>query len=145
VDESQFQSVADELAITKLLARIAQLADGGELTEYARCFADDAQWALPAGSGMDLPGQARVGVDDIVHGARERRDAGIQGPGTHTRHVVSTIAVDVSGDRATGRSYWRFYGETDQSPRLLTMGQYDDEFVRTPEGWRLWRRAISRG
>jgi 3-phenylpropionate/cinnamic acid dioxygenase small subunit len=145
VDDAQIQQVADELAVQKLIARIAQLADVGELAEYQQCFAPDAEWVLPPGSGVDLAAQVRSGVEDIVSGAQERRDAGIQGPGTHTRHVVSTVAIDVTGDRATGRAYWRYYSETDTVPRLLTLGQYDDEFVRTGSGWRLRRRTITRG
>lgn len=145
MDDRQLQQTLDEHAIAKLVARIAQLADVGELTEYARCFAEDAEWVLPAGSGVDLSAQTRSGVADIIAGAQERRDTGIQGPGTHTRHVVSTVVVDVAGDCATGRAYWRYYGQTDQTPQLLTMGQYDDEFVRTPDGWRLRRRTITRG
>jgi 3-phenylpropionate/cinnamic acid dioxygenase small subunit len=139
------QRVADEVAIGKLVARIAHLADVGELSEYACCFAEDAQWVLPGGSGVDLSAQTRSGIEDIVRGAQERRDAGIQGPRTHTRHVVSTTAADVDGDRATGRTYWRYYGRTDETPQLLTMGQYDDEFVRTSGGWVLRRRSIIRG
>jgi 3-phenylpropionate/cinnamic acid dioxygenase small subunit len=145
MDDPQLQRMVDEHAIVKLVARMAHLADIGDLGDYARCFADDAEWVLPAGSGVELTAQTRSGVDDIVAGARERRDAGIQGPGTHTRHVVSTVAVDVIGDRGIGRAYWRYYGETNETPRLLTMGQYDDEFVRTEDGWRLRRRTISRG
>jgi 3-phenylpropionate/cinnamic acid dioxygenase small subunit len=145
VDDPQLQRTVDEHAITKLVARIAQLADIGDLGEYAQCFADDAEWVLPAGSGVGLDAQLRSGLDDIIAGAQERRDAGIQGPGTHTRHVVSTVAVDVEGDRARGRAYWRYYGQTDETPQLLTMGQYDDEYVRTPDGWRLRRRTITRG
>jgi 3-phenylpropionate/cinnamic acid dioxygenase small subunit len=145
VDDTQLQQVADEVAITKLVARIAQLADTGELTDYAQCFTDDAEWVLPPGSGVDLEAQVRSGIADIVRGAQERRDAGIQGPGTNTRHVVSTVAVDTNGDRANGRAYWRYYGQTDDTPQLLTLGQYDDEFVRTETGWRLRRRTITRG
>lgn len=145
MDDRQLQQTLDEHAIATLVARIAQLADVGELSEYATCFADDAEWVLPAGTGVDLSQQTRSGVADIIAGAQERRDAGIQGPGTHTRHVVSTVVVDVVGDRAAGRAYWRYYGRTDETPQLLTMGQYDDEFVRTSRGWLLLRRTITRG
>jgi 3-phenylpropionate/cinnamic acid dioxygenase small subunit len=145
VGDISIEQLADEVAITKLVGRIAQLADSGSLTDYAECFTEDAEWMLPAGSGVNLGAQTRSGIDDIVRGAQERRDAGIQGPGTLTRHVVSTVVVDVAGDRATGRAYYCYYGKTDQTPQLLTMGQYDDEFVRTPDGWRLHRRQITRG
>ena len=57
----------------------------------------------------------------------ERRASGLQGPGTESRHVLTTIAVDVeSDDRATARSYFMFFGSTSTTPTLRTMGQYDD-------------------
>lgn len=139
------QRCADEVAVMRLIARIAHLADTGDLGEYADCFAEDAIWVLPADSGVGLPPQTRSGIADIVQGARERRDSGMQGPGSSTRHVVSTIDVEVQGDTATSRAYWRYYSHTDATPQLLTMGQYDDTFRRTSSGWRLQQRAITRG
>ncbi len=138
-------NVADDVAVMKLIARIAHLADIGDLADYAECFTDDATWTLPADSGVDLPPQTRAGVADIVRGAQERRASGMQGPGSSTRHVVSNIDVEVDGDTATARAYWRYYGHTDATPTLLTMGQYDDEFRRTSTGWRLQQRVITRG
>lgn len=137
--------IGDDLAVMKLIARIAHLADTGELTDYAECFTEDAIWELPVDSGVGVAPQTRSGVADIVQGARERRDLGIQGPGSNTRHVVSTIDVEVRGDAATSRAYWRYYGHTDAAPELLTMGQYDDTFRRSGSGWRLQQRRITRG
>lgn len=136
---------ADDVAIMKLIARIAHLADTGDLADYAECFTDDATWHLPADAGVGLPPQVRAGIADIVQGAEERRASGMQGPGSSTRHVVSTIDVDVDGDTAKSRAYWRYYGQTDATPQLMTMGQYDDVFRRTSTGWRLQQRTITRG
>jgi 3-phenylpropionate/cinnamic acid dioxygenase small subunit len=129
----------------KLIARIAHLADTGDLSDYAECFTDDATWNLPADSGVGLPAQTRRGLSDIVEGAQERRNMGMQGPGSRTRHVVSTIDVEVDGDTARSRAYWRYYGQTNATPQLLTMGQYDDRFRRTSTGWHLQERTITRG
>jgi 3-phenylpropionate/cinnamic acid dioxygenase small subunit len=139
------QNFADDVAVMKLIARIAHLADTGDLADYAECFTDDATWTLPSDSGVGLPPQTRSGVADIVQGAQERRTLGIQGPGTSTRHVVSTIDVQVDGDTATSRAYWRYYGQTNARPLLMTMGQYDDTIRRTSTGWRLQHRIITRG
>ncbi|GAA4545190.1 nuclear transport factor 2 family protein [Pseudonocardia xishanensis] len=142
MDDPRLQQIVDEHEIAKLIVRIAQLADTGDLAEYGRCFTDDAEWHLPAASAVGLPQQARRGLSDILSGAQERRDAGIQGPGTHTHHVPTTTMVDVTGDRASSRSYFRYYVGLDAEPRLVTMGEYHDEFARTPDGWRLRRREI---
>jgi 3-phenylpropionate/cinnamic acid dioxygenase small subunit len=142
---TKVEHFADDVAVMKLIARIAHLADIGDLADYAECFTDDATWKLPADSGVGLPPQTRTGVADILQGAQERRAIGMQGPASKTRHVVSTIDVEVDGDTARSRAYWRYYGQTDATPQLLTMGQYDDEFRRTSTGWRLQQRTIIRG
>jgi 3-phenylpropionate/cinnamic acid dioxygenase small subunit len=146
VTEQELRWLADQLELRSLVARTAQLADTGDLGDYALCFASDAVWVPPADAGVPQVGAERHGLDDILAGARERRAAGIQGPGSNTRHVVSTTTIEPLGpDHARGRSYWRYYGDTHATPRLLTMGHYDDEFVREDEGWRIRRRVTVRG
>ncbi|MFZ4518123.1 MAG: nuclear transport factor 2 family protein [Microthrixaceae bacterium] len=127
----------DELAIRDLVARVARLADSDDVEAYVALFTDDASW--------EMPGAERRGHADIRAGAEERRAAGVVGPGTHSRHVVGTVVVDLDGDRATAASTWQFYVDTATAPRLVLMGTYDDTFARTPDGWRLARRVITIG
>lgn len=136
--------IGDRLAIMDLIAQIAQFADSGTVGEYIGCFTSDASWELIDATGLPLTPQQRRGHDELRAGVEERRRAGIQGPGTHTRHDVSTIVVTPNGDHATARSYFRYYIATDRTPKLERMGSYDDEFVRTTDGWRLSRRVIGR-
>ena len=69
---------------------------------------------------------------------------GIQGPGSHTRHDVSSITVDVDGDRATSRAYFRYYTGTDAAPTIMAIGTYNDTHVREAGDWKLSRRVITR-
>ena len=132
--------------IRTLLARIAQLADTGDLDEYIMKFTDDAVWAMPANPSVGLEANSRQGHDEIMAGARERRASGLQGPGTDTRHVLTTLAIDVETEtRATARSYFLFFGSTTTTPVLRTMGQYDDVFVKGERGWQLAHRTITPG
>ena len=88
----------------------------------------------------------RKGHEEILSGVVERRSAGLQGPGTFSRHMISTTAVTVdSPDAASARSYFTYYTETATSPTLRTAGQYDDTFRRTADGWKLARRIITMG
>lgn len=127
----------DHLAIRNLIARVAQLADDGDLQDYVRCFTKDARW--------DMPGAPREGRDDIRAGGEQRRAQGTAGPGSASRHVVNTAAVDVEGDSARAASYWQFYVDTVAAPRLQSIGRYDDDFVRTADGWQLAHRRITLG
>ena len=142
--DARLQAIEDRLDIRDLIARIAHLADSGEVAEYLDCLTPDAAWELTSATGLALTEQVRRGRADLEAGVVERRASGMQGPGSRTRHDVSSIAVTVTGDRAHARSYFRYYVDADVTPVLSAMGRYDDEFVRTSDGWRLARRIISR-
>lgn len=139
--------MSDELEIRNVLARLAQLADTGDLDEYLSLFTDDAVWELPANEKMGLAPSVRRGLDDIAAGARDRRASAGQGPGTDTLHVLTTVAVDVDpdGGRATSRSVFLFFSEASTTPTVRTMGRYHDELRRTPDGWKLAHRTIHFG
>jgi uncharacterized protein (TIGR02246 family) len=132
--------------IRTLLARIAQLADTGDLEEYLTCFTEDAVWAMPDNPAVGMTANEKRGHAEILQGAQERRASRLQGPGTESRHVLTTIAVTMDGDaRATVRSYFMFFGTTSTAPTLRTMGQYDDVVVKGERGWQLAHRTITVG
>jgi uncharacterized protein (TIGR02246 family) len=127
----------DELAVRNLVARVAQYADGPDVDAYVALFTTDAVW--------DMPGAPRQGHAEIRAGSEERRAAGQIGPGSNTRHVVSTMAVTVDGDLAVADSVWQFYVDTNTAPKLQLMGTYHDECLRVGTEWRLARRQITIG
>lgn len=127
----------DELAVRNLVARVAQYADGPDIDAYVALFAPDAVW--------DMPGAPRRGHAEIRAGSEERRAAGQIGPGSNTRHVVSTTAVTVDGDLAIADSVWQFYVDTDTAPRLQVMGTYRDECRKVGAEWKLAHRRITIG
>ena len=135
--DDQIRQVADELEIRNLLARMAQLADDGELDEYIDLFTEDALW--DGGAFGQLRGHA-----SILEGARERRKGGTSGPGANSRHVITTSVIRLNGDTASSRSVFHFCTNTDAEPTMAIMGVYEDEFRRTPAGWKLAHRLIVR-
>ena len=138
--------VADELAIRNVLAAVAQFADAGTVDQYVEQFTDDAVWEMPANPTVGLPASVKRGADDIRDGVIERRAAGVQGPGTGTRHVVGTVRVEHDGgDTAMAYSYFTFWGDTATAPVARTIGAYEDTFRRTPAGWRLAHRIVTMG
>ena len=138
------QRALDELEIRNLLARLAQLADDGDLNEYVSLFAEDGVWEGPPGPRAGSR-NVRRGHADILAGARERRAAGIQGPNTHTHHVVTNTAIRLDGDTATAKSFYMYLTNTRQKPEVTTMGVYDDTLRRAADGWKMARRVITPG
>ena len=132
------ERVRAELEIRNLIARVAQVADHGPLDEYGPLFTHDGAW--------EFPGGPRYGRADILEGARQRRRDGVTGPGSRTRHLISTVSVVVEdGGRATADSYWQFWRETDSAPTLFNMGHYHDSLRHEDGAWRVARREITLG
>ena len=131
------QRAVDELAVRNVVARLAQLADGDDVEAYVALFTPDASW--------EMPGAPRRGQADIRAGRQARLAEGRVGPGSASRHVITTMAVAVVGDRATADSYWLFFVDTATQPRVESMGTYHDELVRAGGEWRLARRKIAFG
>jgi 3-phenylpropionate/cinnamic acid dioxygenase small subunit len=130
--------IAAELEIRNIIARIAILADQGTLDEYVDQFTEDSLW--------DLPTAPRHGRSEIRAGAEARRAEGITGPGSGSRHIVTTTAIAIDdGDRVVADSYFMFLQNTTTSPTILNAGVYHDIFVRQDGEWRLAHRRITLG
>jgi 3-phenylpropionate/cinnamic acid dioxygenase small subunit len=128
--------IQDELEIRNLISRLAHLADDGELGEYLDQFTEDATW----GGGRH---PIRRGHAEIRENARARRKLGHMGPGTASRHVVTTSWIEVEGDRAIARSVYHYYRDVGSAtPTLRSMGVYADVYRRTVAGWKLAERIL---
>jgi 3-phenylpropionate/cinnamic acid dioxygenase small subunit len=138
--------VAAELEIRNLLARLAQLADTGDTEEYVSLLTEDVLWAMPPNPVIGLAASERHGHDEIAAGQRERIAAGLQGTGSNTMHMISTVSVAFDGDdAATARSYFMFWSDTATDPTITSIGRYLDALRRTPDGWKLAQRTITFG
>jgi uncharacterized protein (TIGR02246 family) len=129
---------SDELAIRNLVAKIAHAADHGEIDEYIELFTEDASWEMP-----DAP---RRGRSEIRAGVEERRRTGLTGPGSDSRHVITTLVVDLTGEgNAASDSYFIFFRQTATNPTIFNMGHYHDDLRFVDDAWRLARRQITIG
>ncbi|WP_433518209.1 nuclear transport factor 2 family protein [Nonomuraea sp. CA-143628] len=117
--------------ITDLYARYSHAFDEGRADEVAALFIEDGVFVREGAA----PVVGRDGLAALVRAAAERA------PGM--RHVVSNVLVEATENGATGQAYALalVVGGTDL--RLATFGRYDDEFVPTPEGWRLRVRRFT--
>jgi hypothetical protein len=146
-NEQRILRAVDELEIRNLICRVAQLADEcpvENLSEYIANFTEDATWEFRPAPGVVSPDRPRRGHADILQGAKERRAGGVQGPGTHNRHVITTTQVKISGDVATASSYM-FWVKQAAKPELAFLVVLTDSCRRTVEGWKLSGRIVASG
>jgi hypothetical protein len=142
-------SADDELAIRRLVAIYSDAITCRDPAAAATVFAEDG--VLHAFSGPEV-----VGRDNIREalGGRSRARSDAEAPSVATApaepgfsiQLTRFVAVDFHGDTANGRSY---YLEFSRGPERDSVGRYstgvnEDTYVRTPEGWRIARRRLTR-
>lgn len=119
-------------AIIDVMHAYCRCADQNHNDEQAALFAEDgvADW----GRG-ELRGRAEISA--FLAQALSKYAA--------TSHHVSNIEIDfVDDDHATATSYviaWHRHVD-DELEDFTLLGRYDDEWVRTAEGWRFARRGL---
>jgi hypothetical protein len=71
----------------------------------------------------------------------------IHAPMDATMHRMSNQYFQADGDRATGRVYvdvFEVRRDAGADASVLNhVGYYDDDYVRTPDGWRIAKRAYT--
>jgi len=144
VRDDVVRRTADELEIRNAVAKLAHFADtasADDLEGYLEMFTEDVTWAAMGAGRLGV--QERQGRAAMEAGARERRAAGTQGPGSGVRHVITTQVVEfLTPDKALSRSYWQTFADCSTTPTPQAMGEYHDTFVRTSSGWKVQRREI---
>ena len=63
----------------------------------------------------------------------------------NTKHLLSNVAIEVDGDTASAASYVHVVLVLCAEPLAWVdaVGQYDDQLVRTEDGWRIRERKFS--
>jgi 3-phenylpropionate/cinnamic acid dioxygenase small subunit len=137
-DGAAVERAEDRAEIGDLIARLAIIGDSGDLAGYDDAYAEDAIWEHQSGT--------RHGRQLIVDAARARRESGLGGPGSGTRHVVTNLTVTFPApDTAEAGCYVLFYVDTAASPTLRSIVEYHDTLHRGPDGWRITHRRITTG
>jgi SnoaL-like domain len=133
------QEVSDRIEIDDLLTRYATAVDTRQWDLYSTCFTEDAFIDYTSAGGVkgQLP-EVRAWLEKTMPIF------------PMSQHAVLNRDIRIAGDTATCRSI--FYnpmalpGEAprpgEESPRKLFIegGYYNDELVRTPDGWRIRER-----
>ncbi len=127
--ERRIQVLEDIEEVTKLKARYCNYVDGGwdRLTHdydgVASLFVEDGLWE----AGPKLRGETREGIREYFKAAQNISLA---------FHRVTNPIIEINGDTATGNWHVLVALTMPDGTRLWIGGIYNDDFVRTPEGWK---------
>ncbi|MEY8018671.1 MULTISPECIES: nuclear transport factor 2 family protein [Mycobacterium] len=122
----------DRQDISDLLVRYATGIDRRDWPLFRTVFTDDCELdygEIGAWSGVEA-------VTDFM----ER----VHAPAGHTLHRLTNQAITLDGDKAMARTYVDaliMFGDNQSGANGI--GFYDDEIVRTPDGWRIARRRFT--
>ncbi|MEV0614025.1 nuclear transport factor 2 family protein [Nonomuraea sp. NPDC050404] len=125
-------SPADRADLIELLGRYADIADMKEFTELpGLVFTDPLTIDFESVTGM---APMTVPLGDYTGNVRSAFE-----PFTATHHAITGHVVEVEGDRATIHAHVRadHWLPGDPPGHWLVVGFYDNEAVRTADGWRL--------
>lgn len=129
------QKMAIEQACARLMNQFAVFNDQGRFEDLVDLFIDDAEYARPIAPDAIIKGRSNI---KAAFESRPKERVG--------RHIISNIIVEViSAERAVGSCYALLYsGDINKPaekfglqaipPQLV--GEYQDEFVLTPHGWK---------
>ena len=124
----------DEIAIQQLIKKYTEGASRADYEQVASVYAPDGVWELPA---FQVKFEGREAIKKGMADFLATMDYLIQ--------INAPAWIQIDGDRATARSTIRegakFTGK-DESVEVL--GVYNDDLIRTPEGWLCERRIFTR-
>jgi 3-phenylpropionate/cinnamic acid dioxygenase small subunit len=122
----------DERQITAVMIRYATGIDRRDWPLLATCFTTDCRSEY-GNFGKFETGKALVEFMDMAH-----RDVG------PTLHRMSNTVIQGDGDRATARTYVDalLTPREDGSVTHRGVGYYDDDLVKTADGWRISHRRF---
>ena len=124
-------SAQDELAVRDLVARYCDAVCRRDAAAWVATWADDCTWDL--GGGRVTRG--RDAALALWQSALTRYPWVAQ--------LAPTGTVQVDGDTATG-SWWVLeLNRLADGTGALHLGHYDDEYARTPDGWRFATRRFA--
>lgn len=123
-------STEDVVAIRQLVEAYADAVMRRDADDWAACWAEDASWEL---LGMRIEGRASI---------RATWEQAMQGF-TFVGFFVQPGVLTVDRDAAQGRVFTNELLIDAAGGRRMSVGRYDDAYVRTPAGWRFAARRFS--
>jgi len=126
-------AIEDRLAIEALVTEYAWVLDHRRWDQVARLMTDDVV--------LKIRGREIVGQDGLAEWAGYRAQKGSR----HTQHQMTLLRLEPVGVdvvRGTAALVLHVAKTGGTGTYVDLVGEYQDEYVRTAEGWRFRRRTL---
>ena len=129
------EQLSDRAEINDVICRYAWALDTRDWDLLDACFADDAYVDYSSN-----PGGRKGSYRDVRPWLEQSLSAFVV-----MQHIMTNVDIRLDGDRATARTMLvnPMGARTREGPPHVFYlgGRYDDDLVRTPDGWRIARRV----
>jgi len=132
--DARLRAVEDQLAIQRVITDYSANLDARNYDGYVGLFTEDGVW-----QNGDTRREGRAEIRAMLTGLFGEPDPGFVNLSSF--HQIGNFEIDVNGDTAKAKSRFVFVmrGEGG-APTPSLSGQYEDDLVRTAEGWKIARR-----
>ncbi len=127
-------------AIREVLAEYCFRLDGGRYDDMAALFSEDGTWDTAFGAATGRAAIAQQARD--IRANRAQEGAGDNRP--RAVHLVTNIAIALSGETAEVRSNWTVVQNSPEGPKIGSGGGYADQMVKENGRWLFRYRKIDR-
>ena len=138
--DMDIREIADRIEIPATLARYSSGLDtpGRDFSEWDLAFTPDAVFVNWNGPGSEMSAEEMkpfLAKDDPVY--------------SHQHLLSNVLIVSLEGDKAATRAEYLHVGvhrtaDPNKANFIFKGGFYEDELIRTPDGWRIVRHTINR-
>ncbi len=130
---TRVQVLEDREDIRALILAYGTAHDHRDYRTFASLFAKEGEWVGGLGSAKGPEAIFELMDRTIGHDPKPN--------GSGTYHVMTNDQIKIEGDRASATTKWIYLTPgPDNSPRMVFLGHYDDQFVRENGEWRFLRR-----
>lgn len=131
---ARVQVLEDREDIRALILAYGEAHDGRDYVAFSELFAEeDGEWVGGLGSAKGRQAIFELMNETIGHNP--------QPGGSGTYHVLTNEQIEIDGDLASATTKWIYVTPgDDNSPTLVYLGHYNDEFIREHGEWKFLRR-----
>ena len=131
---ARLAALEDREAIRLVLRDYGRLLDERRFDEFGRLFAEDGEY---------VAGATTRGPKAIADGLRRTFAGNSLGLAEPNFHVLFNERITLAGAKAVASSQSFFVAPgADGAPRIVMMASYEDELVKTANGWRFAKRVV---
>ncbi|MDR3661656.1 MAG: nuclear transport factor 2 family protein [Mycobacterium sp.] len=135
-------TLADRLALSDLVHRYAAAVDDRRFDDVVELFTSTAELVLPDPPRALTPVRTEHGHDGV-----RASMAALSGVARTQHEIVGEVYTDdpahVSGRVTCVAHHWTRGTDATEVTDLVWHLRYDDDYVSTPAGWRIQRRALT--